>query len=124
MTDYADFTFYSETFRGAAIAQAEFPSLGMQASVVIDQLTFGRAAAAFASGDPAVVAAIRSATCAVADELQAQIESGGAVQTEHVGNFTTTYLSQLSEDARLKRAARRFLGMTDLMFRGLNADER
>ena len=41
---YADYTFYTETFYGTAIAEADFPRLSSRASDFIDYYTRGKAA--------------------------------------------------------------------------------
>ena len=50
MAVYADYTYYTEQFMGTAIAQADYDRLAMRASVLIDQVTFDRAAAVVAAG--------------------------------------------------------------------------
>jgi len=42
MADLVDYTYYSVTFRGSAIAQADFARLYLRAYTIIDLLTFGR----------------------------------------------------------------------------------
>ncbi len=117
---YTDYAFYTGTYRGNAIAQADFPRLAMRASEVIDQMTFSRAAA---ETDTANVDKIKLATCALAEQLQTLEASGGVVSSESVGGYSVSYLSQLSEDARLKRIAKRYLASTGLMFAGFNQGE-
>jgi hypothetical protein len=113
-TPYVDVEYYTATYLGNAIAQADFPRLALRASEKIDELTFGRAATDTTNTD-----AIQMATCAVAEEIQKLDAAGGAVQSERQGNYSVTYLSQLSEDARLLKAAKTYLGSTGLMFRGV-----
>jgi hypothetical protein len=120
MAAYADLTFYKATYLGTAIADAAYPRLALRASEKIDEMTFNRAAPVVtAATDTATIALIKNATCAVAEEIQRQDASGGAVQSERVGNVSVTYLSTLSEDARLLKAAKTYLGNTGLMYRGV-----
>lgn len=124
MAAYADFTFYSGTYKGAAIASADFPRLALRASEAIDQMTFDRTAAVVAaSTDTATIAKVQMAVCAVAEQIQALEGSGGAVSSEHVGNYSVAYISQLSEDARLKKIAKRYLASTFLMYPSFNDGE-
>jgi hypothetical protein len=118
MAAYSDLTFYKVTYLGTAIADAAYPRLALRATEKIDELTFGRAAL---ETDTALVTQIKFATCAVAEEIQRQEASGGAVQSERQGNYSVTYLSTLSEDARLLKAAKTYLGNTGLMYRGIDA---
>ncbi len=117
---YADYTFYSATFLGTAIAQADFPRLAALASAKIDQLTFGRAAAVVAADtDAATIEKIELATCAVAEMIQSLEQAGGVVASERVGNVQVTYAATGSrESGRLRDAARTYLWNTDLMYRG------
>ncbi len=122
---YVDYTFYTGTFKGNAIAQADFDRLATRASETIDQITFGRAAAVIsANTDAAVIAAIKKASCAVAEQIQGLEASGGAVQSETVGRHSVTFLSKLDEAERYYLAAKRYLWEYALLFRGLNENER
>jgi hypothetical protein len=124
MAAYTDYTFYNQTYRGVAITQDAFPRLAMRASEVIDALTFDRTAAVItANTDTATIEKVKMATCAVAEQMLSLENSGGAVSSEHVGNYSVNYITQLSEDARLKKAAKRYLSRTFLMFPGFNSDE-
>lgn len=121
---YADWTFYSTTYLGTEIIQAEFPALALRASVIIDMLTFNRAAA---ETDTELVTKIKFAVCAVADELKAQITQPGGIESERVGNHSVTYAKtsemQLSNHQKLSGAARVFLANTGLMFLGFASGE-
>lgn len=123
---YASYADYIGTYHGTAIAEADFARLAQRASEVIDQVTFERAAPVVADEtDTATIAKIALATCAVAEEIQAQEAGGGqTIQSERLGNWSVTYATQKSNGARQADAARRYLGNTALLYRGLNADER
>lgn len=125
MAVYADYDFYTGTFKGTAIAtESEFTRLAIQATAEIDAQTLGRAAPVVeADTDADTIAAIQMAMCAVAEELQTQ-EQGGQIQSERVGQHSVTYnvRSALSDEARIAKAAKRWLWATDLMYRGLDAD--
>jgi len=125
MTAYVDYTYYTGTYLGAAIAQADCNRLAARASVEIDRMTYGRTAAIVTAGtDTDTIDLVKMATCAVADAIKKLEDSGGAVQSERVGNQSVTYLSQASDEARLMNAAKAYLWNTGLMYRGLNEDER
>jgi hypothetical protein len=120
MAAYADFDFYSETFLGTVIAQADFPRLASRASAWIDRLTYDRAADVVeAETDTDTIKAVQMATCAVAEELQRQ-EQGGQVQSERVGQHQVTYVTGpvLSDAQRIRQAARLYLASTGLMYGG------
>jgi hypothetical protein len=124
MEIYADYSFYSESYNGSSIALENFDRLARRASLMIDELTFDRAATVIEDDeDDDLIERIQMATCAVAEELQAQ-ESGGEVQSERVGNYSVTYVGAqtVSKDQRISRAARPYLGSSGLMYRGFDED--
>lgn len=128
MTAYADWTFYSTTYLGTAIAQAAFPALALRASAQIDRITFDRAAEIIeAAEDTDIITKIKFATCAVADEMQRQISQPREVASERVGNFSQNYIvtkdMELTSDQRLINAAKFYLGSTGLMFSGFASGE-
>ena len=120
---YADFTFYSETYRGAAIVIGDFDRLALRASERIDQLTFDRAGPIVTADEDAdTITLIGMATCAVAEELAALETDGGVIQSERIGQHAVTYAvgaTNATEHARIARAARRYLDRTELMYRGV-----
>lgn len=121
MAAYADYTFYTTTYLGNAISQADFPRLALRASEAIDRMTFNRAAD---ETDEDVVALIKMATCAVAEAQQSNEAEGGAdgVVSESVGSHSVTYSEASSRRQtafqKLENAARAYLESTGLMFRG------
>ena len=121
---YADFTYYSTSFLGTAIAEADFPRLALEASAVIDRVTFGRAAT-----DTENTTAIKNAMCAVAEELLNQRNAGGAdgIASESQGQYSVSYLANSSRSKtnleKLSEAARLWLDGTFLMFAGFSDGE-
>ena len=131
MSAYVDYTYYATSFLGTLIASADFSRLSVRASKQIDALTFGRAAAVItADTDADKIDAIRMATCAVCEELQRDANSGGRdnITSEKVGNTAVTYgeKGQMAKTLpdKINEAAALWLWETDLMYRGLNVDER
>jgi len=125
MATYVDYAYYSGTYHGSFITAGEFAGLAIQASAEIDLLTFDRTAPIMADGtDLATVAKIKNATCAVAEELkqQAGIGIGGLVKSESIGQHSVTYVDDPTNrnQARTRTAAKRFIGVTGLMFPGLD----
>jgi hypothetical protein len=120
MAAYATYSDYTSTYLGAAIASADFARLALRASEFLDQATFDRAAS---ETDTAIVAKLKMATCAVAEEIQKLEASGGAIVSETIGRHSVTYQAPGTEDERLTKAAKRYLGSTGLMYRGFTDDE-
>lgn len=128
---YADYTYYTTTYLGTLIlSSGDFARLALQASALIDSMTFNRAAAVMTAGtDTATIDKIKMATSFLAEELQKQSVdgSGGGIISESIGSSSVTYAAtseKASSDGQklLKRAAV-FLANTGLMFRGLDYDE-
>jgi|ERR1035437_169449 hypothetical protein len=129
-TTYVTYSYYTTTFLGTVIASADFARLALRASVVIDQLTFNRAAAiVLAATDTDIIDSIKMATCAVAEAYQANEAdgSGGGIKSESIGSNSVTYQdganATLSDIAKLSRAAKVYLGLTGLMYPGFNEGE-
>jgi hypothetical protein len=128
MTAYADYEFYQGTYGGTAIALADFSTLAIRASFMIDFYTYDRAEAVIEANTEAdKVTAIKLATCAVAEKIQEINERSGQIQSEKVGSHSVTYTptptSSLSDDARMSLAAKRYLAKTGLMYRGFESGE-
>ena len=129
---YVDYSYYTDTFLGNAIAAADFPRLAKRASERVDYLTRQRAAVYFAEvgQDP-----IRDATCAVAEILResenASALAGNAlVKSESVGGHSVSYavpddigtqVGQTALNARINAAVAQYLGGTGLLYRGVDS---
>ncbi|MDY6867242.1 MAG: hypothetical protein SVT56_04965 [Chloroflexota bacterium] len=126
---YVTYSYYTDTYGGNAIAEADFDALAIRASDRIDYLTFDRAADIIDADTPAAtVTAIKKATCAVAEVLH-KIDQGdqGGIKSESVGGHSVAYaegsIKLMGEDARCALAARRYLVRTGLMYAGFNDGE-
>jgi len=123
---YADYTYYINTFLGVAIAETDFPRLALQASAVIDRITFLRAAA---ETDVDNINAIKMAMCAVAEELQTQQANNSAdgVASESQGQYSVSYAANSnrtkSNIGKQTDVAKLWLEGTGLMFAGFNSGE-
>ena len=130
MAAYVDYTYYSGTFLGTAIAEANFPRLALRASAVIDQLTFERAAPIVtATTDTATIEKIKLATCTVAEEIQTQETNGNTdnITSENVGSYSVSYgaksQSAMTNEEKQAKVAKLYLGNTGLMFPGFAENE-
>lgn len=139
---YADYTFYTGTFYGTAIAEADFPRLSSRASDFLDYYTRNKAKDAT---DTDVVTALSKACCAVAEQMQTDEENkalaakataaalastAGEVKSETVGSWSASYVTSADYAANsaadaLKYAnaayaaiAFQYLANTGLLYRG------
>ncbi len=110
----ADYTYYTETYKGSSIPEADFPRLITRAGSYLDQITGGRASSAAGS------APVKMAACAVAEAWQTN-EQGGDVVSETVSSWTKTFAGggTRGPQARLYQAAALYLVNTGLLFRGV-----
>lgn len=123
MTVYADFAYYSGTFLGTVIAEVNFPALALKASAHVDQFTFQRAADLETTDEN--YPAVQNATCAIAEELQRQSQSGNTdgITSESQGRYSVSYAASSSKaksnQAKLFDVAKLYLANTGLMFAGV-----
>ena len=113
MAAYADYVFYTKTYGGGAVTEDEFKPLCIQASAVIDRITFGRATE---------TEFVKMAVCAAVDALYDPGE-GGRIQSENNDGFSVTYKSRADADKMRSAvtAARIFLP-AELTNRGCYCD--
>lgn len=129
MAVYADFDFYENTYGGTAIASADFTKLITRASLVIDQITYNRAATVVEENtDTDTIQKIQLAACAIADEIQRQEnESAAVIASERVGEHSVSYVvTEAMKQTALEQQsakAKLYLASTGLMFKGFYADE-
>jgi hypothetical protein len=123
MAVYATYSFYTETYQGTAIAQADFDRLAARASILVDTVCFGQAAAVVEAGtDADVIAGLGSATCEIAEALHREETEGGEIQSERVGNHSVTYVKgpERSLISRARELAKPYLADTGLMYGGVS----
>lgn len=137
MAVYISLAFYQATFGGTAVAAGNFVNRSVQASAIIDYLTFDRAAPimaleGLAGADAATIEKIKLATCAVMDAYDASYvhfqSVNAAIKSESVGQHSVTYQDSLRPGQagyylQFYEPAAVYLGGTGLMYRGFNADE-
>lgn len=128
---YADYSYYTDSFFGRAISEADFPRLALRASQYIDYITQGKAEA------KADLEAVKMCCCELAEQYQAveaskqaQIESMSdeyvELQSETVGSWSRSFgntadmAAKISADAKasLYEIARQYLSRTGLLYRG------
>lgn len=133
---YAEYTFYTGTYYGTQIAEADWNRLATRASDFIDYYTLGKAAA-WSEANPDNDA-VRKCCCALAERYQlieqarsnalsaAQSDSG-ELQSESVGSYSRTYRDAASSAAAadelaktaLTSVAQQYLLHTGLLYRGI-----
>lgn len=122
---YADYAYYTNTYKGTSTSQDAFAALSRRASAFIDRLTYNRLNNGYAVTD-----AVKMATCAVAEAMQESTETkktaipAASVKSESVDGDSVTYQDPGDIREALEtlwtEAAEQYLLFTGLMDRGLD----
>lgn len=143
---YVDYTYYTQTFLGSLVPEADFPRVERKAAAYLGQAlsslaglpeagsggTSGGPSAEASDGtgepaagetavplSPAAAQALRDALCALC-ELEYQEEQRGAgVLSERAGEYQVDWESQKDAGARRYGLVCRYLGRTGLMWAGV-----
>ena len=96
---YADYEFYTATYGGNQIKEADWTRTAREASAYIDQLTFGRL-----QGHPErVTEEVQMAVCAAAEVAEryraATTQSAAGIASESVGGQSVTYRNSTELEA-------------------------
>lgn len=96
---YADYEFYTATYGGDQIKEADWARTAREASAYIDQLTFGRL-----QGHPErVTEEVQMAVCAAAEVAEryraATTQSAAGIASESVGGQSVAYRSSTELEA-------------------------
>lgn len=91
---YADYSYYAGTYKGTEISEDAFTALARRASIFIDRLTYNRLHTGWTVTD-----AVKNATCAVAEAIQASDKAqalqtadyAAAVKSENTDGRSVTY---------------------------------
>jgi hypothetical protein len=121
---YADFAFYRDTYKGAAVDEDAFVALERQASLFIDRITLNRLNTGWRVTD-----AVKMAVCAVVDVLKEHEDArqealtAAGVKSENTDGYSISY--QNADDIRaavesaMLEAAQPYLIYTGLMDRSI-----
>lgn len=129
MRAYADYEYYSGTYKGTAIPEAAFERIAMKASRYIDQITFGRIVRNNAGEYPALPLCVRDCACDMAEKIYAlEGENGNAREkkSENTDGYVVTYVTDSVDGGNAEEALKRklfsvahtYLSNTELMHLG------
>lgn len=116
---YATYEYYTNSFFGDALTEAEFSKASTRASSFLDYYTRGK------SKLNPDLDELKMACCAIAEQyhiFERDSASVAGVQSESVGSWSKTYRSgtEVAEEVQKKVAtlARQYLSTTGLLYRG------
>ena len=118
MTNYANYAYYTDTYKGAVIDTASFDLYSMKATQQIKLYTFNRVT------DESIPDEVKMCCCELAEYFYNQDNKGhdDDVQSEKKGEWSVTYVSgQTAEDIKqstIKGIIYNWLAMTGLLYRG------
>lgn len=109
---YATYEFYTSSFRGNLIPQADFDRLAERASELIDFYTFGKAES-YKKDDK-----VKNCCCALAEAIESEEKSQGK-NSETVGSWSVSYSGKREADSRKRSIINQYLWLTGLMYAGM-----
>ena len=119
MTNYADYAYYTETYKGAVIDTASFDYYARASSQVIRRFTFGNI------NESAVPDEVKMCCCELAEHLfivEKQIKEAGGKTSEKVGEYSVSYEKlvdvRANGDLQSYQIIQNWLAMTGLLYRG------
>ena len=124
----ASYEYYVATYHGEILTSQDFPKFVTRADSYLDYITQGRYTDSSLTTD--VQNKVKMAECAIADQCykieNANIRtasSQGEIASESVGSHSRSYRSgydtSKEAEAEIFNIARRYLGFTGLLFRGM-----
>ena len=117
MTNYADYEYYTGTYKGAVIDAASFPRYSMKATQEIKLQTFNRVSI------DNIPEEVKMCCCELAETLfKADKEDTNGIASEKVGEYSVTYTSPEAKEKQLSKSTaniiNNWLAMTGLLYRG------
>ena len=116
---YADYAYYAKNYLGTEITAGKFGPNMLAASVLIDQLTFGRIHRLDTVPESVKRAACAAAECLYQNEVRAERE----ITSESNDGYSVTYSTggtQKDATANAVAKIRSFLASTGLLYRGFS----
>lgn len=117
MTNYADYAYYTGTYKGAVIDAASFPKYALKATQKIKLHTFDRV------DKDNVPDEVKMCCCELAEAIyKHEATDNGNVASEKVGEYSISYVDkQKIEEAyrgKCTEIIQNWLAMTGLLYRG------
>lgn len=117
MTNYADFAYYTGTYKGAVIDTASFDYYVRGATMLIGIHTFNRVT------DDNIPEEVKMCCCELTEALfKADKEDTKGIASEKVGEYSVSYVSPETKEKQLSKSIQsiiyNWLAMTGLLYRG------
>ena len=117
MTNYADYAYYTDTYKGAVIDTASFLRYSEKATQTIKLNTFGRV------DKDNIPEEVKMCCCELAELIfRADKEDTKGIASEKVGEYSVAYTSPEAREKQLSKSTaniiNNWLAMTGLLYRG------
>ncbi len=117
MTNYADYAYYTDTYKGAVLDAASFPLYAQKATQNIILHTFGRIP------ENNVPEAAKMCCCELAETIyKHEKENAGNITSEKVGEYSVSYMDKEKAEAifwgKCTLIISNWLATTGLLYRG------
>lgn len=114
---YADFDYYTNTYKGAVLDTASFDLYASKATQLIRLHTFNRIK------DDNIPDEVKMCCCELAEEIyKHEKENSGNIASEKVGEYSVSYVDKEKEETIFRGKCvsiiYNWLGMTGLLYRG------
>ncbi len=119
MTNYADFAYYTSTYKGAVLDTASFDLWARKATLIIRQHTFNRVR------DSNIPDAVKMCCCELAEAEYShdKTEDSGNVASEKVGEYSVSYVDKEKQESIYQAEVGRIISLwlldTGLLYRGI-----
>lgn len=117
---YADFNYYTNSFGGNTIPEASFLRLEKKARAFLDSITFNR----LKEDATLIDDSVKDCLCEIM-ECNYKLENDGGIKiSESVGSQSVSYQINQNDTEfnRYYKIAKRYLGHTGLLYRGVSYD--
>lgn len=114
---YADYSYYTGTYKGNVIPQSDFDQKSQRASEYLHYITSGKSTSQLSTYEEQV----KMATCAIAEDYYTNDDSDAHIVSESVGGHSVSYDRGVSGDNKIKRnKAKMYLWDTGMLYRGVD----
>ena len=119
MIYYADFAYYTDTYKGAVLDAASFDLYSMKATLIIRQHTFNRIE------DDNIPDDVKMCCCELAELIYShdKTKTGNGIASEKVGDYSVSFVNTLDivtlNKSKQTEIINNWLLMTGLLYRGL-----
>ena len=111
---YADYAYYTGTYKGKTIPSSAFDTLAMRATAYLDMISNSETTTQLTT----YTTEVKNAMCAVAEDMLINTETGRGISSESVAGNSVSYDNVKRSGLRFQ-AAKMYLWNTGLLYSGV-----